>query len=349
MSNVKDGDIFMVSRDGTEFQVKNEDTSNLRDTDLFWVQREGVNYSVTADQVNTGGDAGPPELSLVTLSKTTTGDRYTDQSFLTVPSYTAPGNPPPTIGLKAEVTGALSIAGASDEIVGTSVGTNYTDTSTFTDVGTETQYKAFDGDLSTYWTLDLNPIKAEEYGTITFNPPINVNSKVEIYINASWNISSSTYIQQYAYNGGAYQQIGNTSDSNAVGAAQRWVTVSTGAGVMTSLTCGRITGNTSWGCSFATAIRVDGKILTDGAGAIFTLASDASLETFKAGDAVKQNNSPIVPTSSEITNVGDVSGWNQSEMWSSMFTTPASLTGTDTRAFDGTTGQQGGYWSGSCT
>ena len=60
----------------------------------------------------------PPELSLVTLSKTTTGDRYTDQSFLTAPSYTTPGNPPPTIGLKAEVTGALSIAGASDEIVG---------------------------------------------------------------------------------------------------------------------------------------------------------------------------------------------------------------------------------------
>ena len=34
-----------------------------------------------------------------------------------------------------------------------------------------------------------------------------------------------------------------------------------------------------------------------------TLASDASLETFKAGDAVKQNNSPLVPTSSPITNV----------------------------------------------
>jgi hypothetical protein len=39
-----------------------------------------------------------------------------------------------------------------------------------------------------------------------------------------------------------------------------------------------------------------------------TLASDANLANgaFKAGDVVKQNNSPIVPTSSEITNVGEV-------------------------------------------
>ena len=56
MSNIKDTDTFIVSREGTEFKVKSEDTSNLRDTDLFWVQRSGVNYSVTADQVNAGSD-----------------------------------------------------------------------------------------------------------------------------------------------------------------------------------------------------------------------------------------------------------------------------------------------------
>ena len=43
-------------------------------------------------------------------------------------------------------------------------------------------------------------------------------------------------------------------------------------------------------------------------GNTLTLASDANLANgaFKAGDAVKQDNSPIVPTSSEITNVGEV-------------------------------------------
>lgn len=187
MSNIKDTDTYLVSREGTEFKVKSEDTSNLRDTDLFWVQREGVNYSVTADQVNAGGQIQEPELSLVTLSKTTTGDRYTDQQFLTAPSFTTPGNPAPTVGLKAEVTGALSIVGATDEIVGISAGTNYTDTSTFTDVGIET----------------------------------------------------------------------------------------------------------------------------------LTLASDANLETFKAGDAVKQNNSPVTPVSSTITNVGVVQLANKSAIWSS--------------------------------
>ena len=62
MSNVKDTDTFIVSREGTEFKVKSENTSNLRDTDLFWVQRSGVNYSVTADQVNAGSKAEEPEL-----------------------------------------------------------------------------------------------------------------------------------------------------------------------------------------------------------------------------------------------------------------------------------------------
>ena len=164
MSNVKDGDIFMVSRDGTEFQVKNEDTSNLRDTDLFWVQREGVNYSVTADQVNSGGDFGPPELSTVTLTKTTTGDRYTDQQFLSTPAYTASGNPPPTIGLKAEVTGALSIVGATDEIVDVNSGIIYSNYCAGGINPSLPPTRLFDGDITT-------EAESLENQTVTFIPP----------------------------------------------------------------------------------------------------------------------------------------------------------------------------------
>ena len=59
-----------------------------------------------------------------------------------------------------------------------------------------------------------------------------------------------------------------------------------------------------------------GLVLTNGKFAgpntTLTLASDANLASgaFKAGDAVKQNNSPVVPTSSAITNVANSPGTN---------------------------------------
>ena len=299
-------DNLIVQRGSDLYTTTIEDMSTIQDDDLVMIGRGSESYKINGKEFKEqagGGGASAPEIFGVSL--TGSGPGFDNETYTTTVNYN-PGEPLSTLGLKGKVSGTLSIAGNTSNIVGIADGTNYTDTSTFTPVGIDSQYKAFDGDLSTYWVLDLNPIVAEEYGTITFNPPINVASQVEIYINASWNITSTTYSQQYAYNGGPYQQIGTTSDSNADGSVYRWVTVSTGAGVMTSLTCGRVTGNLAWGSTFATAIRVDGNILVDGEGSIFTLASDANLDNgaFVAGDTVKQDNSPIVPTSSTITNVG---------------------------------------------
>ena len=114
---LKDDDLLLVSRDGEEFQVKSQDMSNLLDTDLFWVHRDGVDYSVTADQVNTGGELLPPEIQGAVLTEDSPGgDRFTNSSFTTTIGYTEQGFPQPVVGMKAKVSGALSIAGETSPI-----------------------------------------------------------------------------------------------------------------------------------------------------------------------------------------------------------------------------------------
>ena len=64
MSTLQDSDLFIVDRNGTNYQLRNSQMSTLQDTDLFVVERSGVNYKVEAKDVNTGGVG----LQLVTLA-----------------------------------------------------------------------------------------------------------------------------------------------------------------------------------------------------------------------------------------------------------------------------------------
>jgi hypothetical protein len=61
---------------------------------------------------------------------------------------------------------------------------------------------------------------------------------------------------------------------------------------------------------------------------------------------------PSISTNGGVWSGTDGTGspgtWNQSQVWSNYFTTPPSIAGTQTRAFDGTLGMQGGYWTGVC-
>ena len=54
MSTLQDSDLFIVDRNGTNYQLPNSQMSTLQDTDLFVVERSGVNYKVEAKDVNTG-------------------------------------------------------------------------------------------------------------------------------------------------------------------------------------------------------------------------------------------------------------------------------------------------------
>ena len=54
MSTLQDSDLFIVDRNGTNYQLPNSQMSTLQDTDLFVVERSGVNYKGEAKDVNTG-------------------------------------------------------------------------------------------------------------------------------------------------------------------------------------------------------------------------------------------------------------------------------------------------------
>ena len=54
MSTLQDSDLFIVDRNGTNYQLPNSQMSTLQDTDLFVVERSGVNYKIEAKDVSTG-------------------------------------------------------------------------------------------------------------------------------------------------------------------------------------------------------------------------------------------------------------------------------------------------------
>ena len=42
MSTLQDSDLFIVDRNGTNYQLRNSQMSTLQDTDLFVVERSGL-------------------------------------------------------------------------------------------------------------------------------------------------------------------------------------------------------------------------------------------------------------------------------------------------------------------
>ena len=57
--------------------------------------------------------------------------------------------------------------------------------------------------------------------------------------------------------------IGSTSDGNGVGAPKRWVTIPVPGGTLNSLSVRTHSDNGSWGSGWASAVELDGVILTD--------------------------------------------------------------------------------------
>ena len=70
MSTLQDSDLFIVDRNGTNYQLPNSQMSTLQDTDLFVVERSGVNYKIEAKDVSTGptGSIGTPVAVLTPLN-----------------------------------------------------------------------------------------------------------------------------------------------------------------------------------------------------------------------------------------------------------------------------------------
>ena len=124
--------------------------------------------------------------------------------------------------------------------------------------------KSFDGNLNTQWDLARSNTAAD--GTLTFPGGYtmqNATTGLRIYMGASWNISGTLYRRYYKINNGSWVMIGDTSDSNADGAPKRWITIPVSGGTLNTLSLKTHSDNGSWGSGWASAVELDGVILTD--------------------------------------------------------------------------------------
>ena len=109
--------IYQSAETGSNGTVAAEDLGELNEDDLFVVYRpsNGLNYSVRAEDVGMGTKE-PPVINSVTLTQDAVNDkRFTSNSFTTT---VLAANQPESLGLRAEVTGALAIEAGTDLIVG---------------------------------------------------------------------------------------------------------------------------------------------------------------------------------------------------------------------------------------
>ena len=66
MSTLQDSDLFIVDRNGTNYQLPNSQMSTVQDTDLFVVERDGVNYKVEGKDVAGPGGSFDQPVSVLT-------------------------------------------------------------------------------------------------------------------------------------------------------------------------------------------------------------------------------------------------------------------------------------------
>ena len=280
--------------------------------------------------------ASPPIIGSIALSENSPGgDRFTGKSFTTSIAMTDDGTPNSDKLLKAEVEGALSIAGATDEIVGIGIASDWnqsqvwsytTTTSTSFVPGREPQF-GFDGSFE---TTCANAAGDPSQIIVAFNPPLTVNGLVEVV--GGYGSGDTGFV---TVDGSDTTPVpfptNNTGSDN-------FITIFTGSGSLSKITIQDAVNPNSTNEAGFTAIRVNGQLLVDtpvvdsNANTLLTLASDANLANgaFKPGDLVKQNNSPIIPVSSTITNVG-----TGTSVYSSEIAGTADASWPKTGAFDG--------------
>ena len=148
--------------------------------------------------------------------------------------------------------------------------------------------RSFDGNLSTQWNIARSATVVD--GTLTFPGGYTMqdaNNGLRIYTGASWHISTSNYRVYYQVNGSGYTMIGSNSDTNAVGAPKRWVTIPVSGGTLNSLSVRTHSDNGSWGSSWASAVELDGVILTDN---LVSIGNDSYIDSPTDYEASGSNN-----------------------------------------------------------
>ena len=219
------------------------DTGKLEDTDLLLVNRDGTTYTVTGLEVKeSAGPRAAPELQTVTLTQdAVNSNRYTSNSF-TTSAVSVPGSEEvQNLGLRAAVTGALTVAAATTEITdydgetitlfddsnlgvefetGDVVKQNASHTPVTSEIATVTDNPAPTGNENLY---DGNPDTYMSWGTssdsynwsLTQDPGIPHNGTIELY----WQLNGTAAYgdSMSIYSGGETYTIPLTNNSSGVG------------------------------------------------------------------------------------------------------------------------------------
>ena len=281
-------DNLIVQRGLNLYTTTIEDMSTIQDDDLVMIGRGSESYKINGkefkEQAGGGGGLAAPEIFDVTL--TGSGPGFDNETYTTNVNY-KPGNPAATLSLKAKVDGALSVAGNTGEIVGiTSVAGGIT---VFVDKARTDTVAAAKKGLT--YRMDLNdlPTGSTQYTLPElfggFPDSVMTGGTAEIWgypdVDGTSTETRGTFgLSEIKTASEWYTQFSNSNAYYYVSIAAYW----SGYTEPDGTDIGQVGGQPS---------------------TTLTLASDENLSNgaFVAGDAVKQNNSPLVPTSSPITNV----------------------------------------------
>ena len=299
-------DNYLINRNGTLGQFDMADTGKLEDTDLLLVNRDGTTYTVTGLEVKeSAGPRAAPELQTVTLTQdAVNSNRYTSNSF-TTSAVSVPGSEEvQNLGLRAAVTGALTVAAATTEITdydgetitlfddsnlgvefetGDVVKQNASHTPVTSEIATVTDNPAPTGNENLY---DGNPDTYMSWGTssdsynwsLTQDPGIPHNGTIELY----WQLNGTAAYgdSMSIYSGGETYTIPLTNNSSGVGritGAKSPFTGFAGGGVRTS--------SASF---YAKKLVLDGVEVRANTDLVFD--DDSELILFQAGDLIYEEN-----------------------------------------------------------
>ena len=284
MSTPTSGDLLLVNRGGSNYQIDFDDMSTLQDTDLLLVNRGGVNYQVEAQYVSGANGIIHAPVEVVTPIDNAGITRYALSDSIT--NVEGPGQ---LVVQTDQITSVTPFGGWVGEnaptIITNSLGNTYTDSEIS---------KLLDSDTSTSWTLSGGYTPGTITGTVTFTPALEVAEKARIYMPGG--ISSSPGLTPvYGYNGNATQ---NGSQHSAA-----WYDLIDGPGQLDSVTSGRYTSYAyGWGGGTAYAIEVDGQLISNDNQFDLQFASANNLSGFSTGQRILASTDVALDTGSNALN-----------------------------------------------
>ena len=276
MSTVNETDLLLVERNGVQYQITYDEMSTLNDDDLLLVERNGVQYKVEAQHIGTAANGVIlPEVEVLTPL-----DRAGDPELTYLKSDTILAVEDDGGSLTFETDTISSVAldrwvdNGSVAYAGTAGGAQ--------DPTAEEVNLIFDGE----WTTDSSSDDyflingtggVDNLVTLTFNPPIAYNSKVEVLHYRTGVSGGQVYANKAGINGDLQTHPQSPQPVN-------WYEVASGSGSMSTLSFGGSYQSSNLFQSIR-AIRVDGVELVNKT--LLSFPSSNNFDKFTVGDVAQ--------------------------------------------------------------